>query len=64
MTGTPLPVLERLELDALKEERERLSRRLQKVRMDAHSRIRIQQKLMVLTALQVKLERTLGIGQQ
>lgn len=57
-----LPLIESMELAAVREERERLLRRLQRVRMDAHSRIRTEQKLHVLTAKQIQIEQRLGAG--
>ncbi|OJF91717.1 hypothetical protein AX761_21950 [Rhizobium sp. 58] len=54
-----LPLFLRTELDAVKAKREELLKRLQKVRMDAHSRIRTQQKVALLTAEQMRLEAAL-----
>lgn len=51
-----LPLFIRTELDAVQKKREALLKRLQKVRMDSHSRIRTQQKVALLTAEQMRLE--------
>lgn len=51
-----LPLFVRTELAAVQRQREELLKRLRKVRMDAHSRIRTEQKLALLTAKQMRLE--------
>lgn len=51
-----LPLFDTSQLATIKTEREAALKRLQKVRMDAHSRIRLQQKVALLTAEQVRLE--------
>lgn len=51
-----LPLFDTSRLAVIKAEREALLKRLQRVRLDAHSRIRIQQKVSLLTAEQVRLE--------
>jgi hypothetical protein len=56
MTPASLPLFDSTELAAVKAKREALLRRLQTVRMDAHSRIRTQQKVALLTAEQMRLE--------
>ncbi len=59
-----LPLFERSELDAVRAEREELLKKLQKGGRDAHSRIRMEQKVHLLTAKQVRLESQLGIGRK
>ncbi|MEY9717877.1 hypothetical protein ABIA22_000367 [Sinorhizobium fredii] len=54
-----LPLFDTSRLAAIKADREALLRKLRNVRMDAHSRIRTQRKLALLTAEQVRLERVL-----
>lgn len=51
-----LPLFDTSRLAVIKAEREALLKRLQRVRMDVHSRIRVQQKVALLTAEQVRLE--------
>ncbi|WP_085025573.1 hypothetical protein [Ensifer aridi] len=51
-----LPLFDTSRLAAIKADREALLRRLRSVRMDVHSRIRIQQKVALLTAEQMRLE--------
>lgn len=57
-----LPLFDRSELDAIKRQREQLQRILKRGGVDAHSRIRRQQKLALLTARQIEIERRLGLG--
>lgn len=57
-----LPLFDRSELDAVKRQREHLQRLLKRGGVDAHSRIRREQKLAILTAQQIQIERRLGIG--
>jgi len=59
-----LPLFARSELDAIKRQREHLQRLLKRGGVDAHSRIRREQKLAILTAQQSQIERRLGIGDQ
>lgn len=59
---TALPLFDFKDLKALQREREELSRKLRRGGIEAHSRIRMQQKLNVLTARQVRLESQLGLG--
>jgi len=51
-----LPLFVRTELAEITAKREALLKRLRTVRMDAHSRIRTQQKVALLTARQMQLE--------
>lgn len=60
--GLSLPLFVSTEIADLKAERERLSKRLQNVRMDARSRIRTEQRLSLLTAKQIQLEATVARG--
>ncbi|MFD1330239.1 hypothetical protein [Mycoplana ramosa] len=59
-----LPLFDRSELDAVRAEREDLLKKLQKGGRDAHSRIRMELKVSLLTARQVRLESKLGIGRK
>ena len=56
----PLPLFVSTEIAAIKKQREALLRRLQKVRMDARSRIRTEQRLNLLTAKLVQLETSIA----
>lgn len=56
-----LPLFERSELDAVRAEREELLMKLHKGGRDAHSRIRMEQKVRLLTAKQIRLEQSLGL---
>lgn len=60
----PLPLFEHPELRAIKAEREKLQRDLARGGMDAHSRIRKEQRLALATARQIQIERRLGIGKR
>ena len=54
-----LPLFDRSELEAVRSERERLLKLLQKGGVDAHSRIRREHKVALLTAKQLQLEKLL-----
>ena len=54
-----LPLFDRSELEAVRAERERLLKLLQKGGVDAHSRIRREHKVALLTAKQLQLEKLL-----
>ncbi|SOC46627.1 hypothetical protein SAMN05892877_12363 [Rhizobium subbaraonis] len=56
-----LPLFDRSELDRVRAQREELLKRLQKGGRDARSRIRMEQRVINLTAEQVRLESKLGI---
>ncbi|MBC7313610.1 MAG: hypothetical protein H5U11_14045 [Rhizobium sp.] len=58
----PLPLFEHPELRAIKAEREQLVRKLERGGCDAHSRIRREQRLALLTARQIQIEARLGLG--
>lgn len=60
--ASALPLFDRSDLDAIKRQREHLQRLLKRGGVDAHSRIRREQKLAILTAQQIQIERRLGIG--
>ena len=60
----PLPLFVSTEIAAIKKQREALLRRLQKVRMDARSRIRTEQRLNLLTAKLVQLETSIAGGRK
>lgn len=62
--AAPLPLFEHPELAAIKIEREQLRRQLERGGCDAHSRIRREQRLALLTARQIQLEARLGIGER
>ncbi|MFB2553358.1 hypothetical protein [Ensifer soli] len=55
-----LPLFDRAELGRIRAEREALLRRLKRVRMDPHSRIRTEKTVALLTARQIALELELG----
>jgi len=59
-----LPLFDRSELDAIRRQREHLQRLLKRGGVDAHSRIRREQKLAILTARQIEIERRLGMGER
>lgn len=59
-----LPLFDRSELRAIRAEREQLVRKLERGGCDAHSRIRREQRLALLTARQIQIEARLGIGEQ
>lgn len=59
---TALPLFDFKVLKTIQKEREELSRRLRRGGIEAHSRIRMQHKLAMLTAKQVRLESQLGLG--
>ncbi|MDL2401274.1 hypothetical protein [Rhizobium mayense] len=56
-----LPLFDKHELDAIRYEREELLKRLQRGGMDAHSRIRTEQKVKLLTADLIRLELRMGL---
>ena len=59
---TSLPLFETETLNAIKAEREALLKRLQRGGVDAHIRIRREERLKVLTARQIEIETQLGLG--
>ncbi|WP_454288922.1 hypothetical protein [Rhizobium arsenicireducens] len=63
MAGS-LPLFDQVELERLRAEREKLQRDLARGGMDAHSRIRKEQRLALATARQIQIERRLGIGKR
>jgi O-succinylbenzoate synthase len=60
----PLPLFERETLKAIQEEREALLKKLQRGGVDAHTRMRREDKLKALTARQIEIEGMLGIGER
>jgi hypothetical protein len=61
MTST-MPLFDSTELASVKAECELLSKKLQRGGVDAHTRIRREQKLRLLRARQIRLELELNIG--
>ncbi|WP_411037694.1 hypothetical protein [Shinella sp. BYT-45] len=59
---TPLPLFEVETLKAIREEREALLKKLQRGGVDAHVRIRREERLKLLTARQIEIELHLGLG--
>ncbi|MDP9590103.1 UNVERIFIED_ORG: hypothetical protein J2W19_002659 [Shinella zoogloeoides] len=57
-----LPLFETQTLKAIQEEREALLDRLKRGGVDAHIRIRREERLKVLTARQIEIETQLGLG--
>jgi hypothetical protein len=60
--ASTLPLFEHPQLAAIKAEREQLQRKLERGGCDAHSRIRREHKLAILTAQQMQIELRLGMG--
>ncbi|KNY13623.1 hypothetical protein AKG11_28225 [Shinella sp. SUS2] len=61
-TVAPLPLFETETLNAVRAEREDLLKRLQRGGVDAHVRIKREERLKVLTARQIEIETQLGLG--
>ncbi len=61
-TAAHLPLFETETLNAIRGEREDLLRRLQRGGVDAHVRIKREERLKVLTARQIEIETQLGLG--
>lgn len=61
MPGT-LPLFETETLKAIQEEREALLKRLQRGGVDAHTRIKREERLKRLTAQQIEIETQCGLG--
>lgn len=59
-----LPLFDSTELARVKAECEQLSRKLQKGGVDAHTRIRREQRLAQLRVQQIRLELQLGLGRR
>lgn len=59
--ASPLPLLDAMELAEIKRQRETLRRKLGLSGAPARTRIRREQELAKLTALQVRIERNLGM---
>ncbi|MGD9476125.1 hypothetical protein [Shinella sp. G-2] len=62
MNTPALPLFEVETLNAIREEREALLKRLRRGGVDAHTRMRREEKLKTLTARQIEIETTCGIG--
>lgn len=62
--GSTLPLFELKTLDAIKEAREDLLKRLQRGGVDAHTRIKREERLKNLTARQIEIETMLHLGRQ
>ncbi|EHS51514.1 hypothetical protein PDO_1905 [Rhizobium sp. PDO1-076] len=60
--ASTLPLFEHPELVAIQREREQLRRQLGRGGCDAHSRIRREHKLALLTARQIQIEARLKLG--
>ncbi len=58
----PLPLIDAMELAEIRRQREALRRKLRLGGVDARTRIRREQELARLTALQMTIERRLDIG--
>lgn len=57
-----LPLFETQTLKAIQEEREALLKALKRGGVDAHTRIRREEKLKLLTAQQMEIETQIGLG--
>jgi len=62
--GSTLPLFEMETLEAIKEARKDLLKRLQRGGVDAHTRIRREERLKNLTARQIEIETMLHLGRQ
>lgn len=60
----PLPLFETETLKVIREEREALLKRLQRGGVDAHTRMKREEKLKLLTARQIEIETHCGIGKR
>ncbi len=60
--ASTLPLFETQTLKSIRAEREDLLKRLQRGGVDAHLRIRREERLKVLTAQQIEIETQLGLG--
>ncbi|GLR51252.1 hypothetical protein GCM10007923_24600 [Shinella yambaruensis] len=63
-TAAHLPLFEVETLNAIREEREDLLKRLQRGGVDAHTRIKREERLKVLTARQIEIETALSLGRR
>ncbi|MCO5139012.1 MULTISPECIES: hypothetical protein [unclassified Shinella] len=63
-TAAHLPLFETETLNAIREEREDLLKRLQRGGVDAHTRIKREERLKVLTARQIEIETALRLGRR
>lgn len=59
-----LPLFDFKELEAVRAERKDLLRRLQRGGVDAHTRIKREERLKVLTARQIEIETALSLGRR
>lgn len=62
MPHAHMPLFETQTLRAIREEREDLLKRLQRGGVDAHTRIKREERLKVLTARQIEIETALKMG--
>ncbi len=62
MAHANMPLFETQTLKAIQAEREDLLRRLQRGGVDAHTRIKREERLKVLTARQIEIETALKMG--
>jgi len=60
--ASTLPLFEDQTLKCIREEREQLLKKLQRGGVDAHTRIKREEKLKLLTAQQIEIEMVCGLG--
>nr|WP_298099728.1 hypothetical protein [uncultured Shinella sp.] len=60
--AAPLPLFETETLNAIRKQREDLLKRLKRGGVDAHTRVKREERLKTLTAQQIEIETAFGLG--